>query len=306
MEATLTDQSAGDREKSRVALTSVVAALFLTGFKIVVGVITGSLGIIAEALHSALDLAAAFMTLGAVRIAALPPDESHPYGHGKAESFSALFETILLAVTCVWIIYEAIERLFFRPVRVDPNVWSFIVMFFSIGIDYGRSRALMRAARRYKSLALEADALHFSTDIYSSAVVILGLGCVKLADWFPALGPLRKADAVAALLVAAIVIVISIRLGFRTIHGLLDTAPAGVAERIKETVEAIPGVIDCHAIRVRHSGPHLFVDIHVHLDGDQTLRQAHELSDRIEERLKEDLAEADVTVHPEPNPEPGT
>ena len=153
------------REKRIVAATSVVAAIFLTGAKLVVGLLTGSLGILAEAAHSALDLAAAIITYFAVRVSDRPADESHLYGHGKVENLSALFETLLLLVTCVWIVYEALHRLFWVTIEVNPSLWAFLIMGVSIGIDFTRSRALSRVAKKYKSQALEADALHFSTDI---------------------------------------------------------------------------------------------------------------------------------------------
>ena len=300
MPAKQENQETADREKVRVALTSVLAALLLTGLKIVVGATTGSLGIIAEALHSALDLAAAVMTLGAVRIAALPPDESHPYGHGKVESFSALFETILLIITCVWIIYEGIERLFFRPVRVDPSIWSFIVMFVSIGIDWGRSRALMRTARRYKSLALEADALHFSTDIYSSAVVILGLLLVRVGKFSPHRDLLMKADAVAALGVAVIVLWVSTRLGKETIDALMDRAPSGLADGIMGEALQVPGVVSCPRVRVRPVGLINFMDVVIGIPRSTPLEQAHQIASQVEERVRGLHPKADVVVHFEP------
>lgn len=300
MAASQKSQGSPDREKVRVALTSVLAALLLTGMKIIVGAATGSLGIIAEALHSALDLAAAVMTLGAVRIAALPPDESHPYGHGKAESFSALFETVLLVVTCFWIIYEGIERLFFRPARVDPSLWSFLVMFTSIGVDWGRSRALMRTARRFKSLALEADALHFSTDIYSSAVVILGLLLVRLGRSSPHGDLLMKADAVAALGVAIIVLWVSARLGKETVDALMDRAPSGLADRIVEEARRVPGVVSCPRVRVRPVGLVNFMDVVIGISRSTPLEQAHEIASQVEERLRGIHPRADVVVHFEP------
>jgi len=131
-------------------------------------------------------------------------------------------------------------------------------------------------------------------------VVVVGLLCVKLSDWYPHLAVLRSADAVAALLVALIVVYVSLRLGMRTVHGLLDGAPAGMQEKIIEAVEAIPEVIDCHSVRIRYSGPHFFVDAHVSLDGQISLEAAHAITDRIEERILELLPEGDVTVHPEP------
>jgi cation diffusion facilitator family transporter len=292
------------QEKNRAALNSVVAALFLTGLKIVVGLASGSLGILAEAAHSGLDCAAAIVTLIAVRFAARPADPDHAYGHGKVENLSALVETLLLLATCGWIVIEAVKRLAASEVRVDASVWTFAVMAVSITVDVGRSRMLYRVAARHRSQALEADALHFSTDVWSSAVVIVGLAGVKLAQWFPSLHLMQKADAVAALLVAGIVVIVSGRLGVRTVQSLLDASPAGAAEKIKARVEALDGVIDCHAVRVRHSGPQYFVDLHITLDGELPLHTAHELTERVERVVSEILPEADVTVHPEPRPAP--
>lgn len=292
--------NSSDQEKRSVALMSLVAAVGLTAFKLVVGFLTGSLGILAEAAHSGLDLVASAATYVAVRISSRPPDRTHTYGHGKVENLSALFETVLLLATCAWIIYAAIERLLFKTVEVEVTFWSFAVMLTSIVIDYSRSNALYRAAKKHTSQALEADALHFQTDIWSSLVVIFGLISVKAAGWFPAMTFLRHADAVAALGVALIVISVSWRLAMRSVHALLDGAPAGLESRIIEAVEAIPGVGNCHNVRMRYSGARLFVDIHVLLDGEQSLRQAHYMTEEIERAIQRLARDADVTVHPEP------
>jgi cation diffusion facilitator family transporter len=291
-----------DHEKRQAAITSVMAAVILTTLKIIVGILTGSLGILAEAAHSGLDLAAALVTFLAVRTSSKPADEQHLYGHGKVENLSALFETLLLLITCAWIIYEAIQRLFYKPAVLDISIWAFLVMAISIVIDVNRSRMLYQAARKHNSQALEADALHFRTDIWSSSVVILGLICVKIGEWVPALAFLDKADAVAALGVALIVVYVSVRLGMRTIHALLDVAPPGMVERIKAAAEAIPGVTDCHQVRLRHSGPRLFVDLHVLVDGKMSLQEAHGITEVIEEAIRAIVPDADVTVHAEPAP----
>jgi cation diffusion facilitator family transporter len=293
-------QAPEEREKQSAALNSLVAAIALTTMKLVVGLLTGSLGILAEAAHSGLDLVAAAMTFLAVRISGRPPDRTHLYGHGKVENLSALGETILLLITCAWIIWEATRRLLYHTVEIDVTVWSFAVMIISIVIDVSRSRMLARAAEKHNSQALEADALHFRTDIWSSSVVILGLICVKVGQWFPALEWLHNADALAALGVSLLVIWVSWRLGRRTVEALLDTAPAGMEERILEAVEAVPGVRNCHAIRARYSGPVLFIDLHVLVDGKQTLFEAHALTETIEGVIHEIVPSADVTVHPEP------
>jgi cation diffusion facilitator family transporter len=293
----------GAHEKQSAAMSSVIAAVGLTGFKIIVGFATGSLGILAEAAHSGLDLIAAVMTFLAVRISGKPADRNHLYGHGKVENLSGLFETLLLLFTCAWIIYEAIHRLFFHPIDLKVNLWSFTVMTTSIVVDISRSRVLYRAARKYNSQALEADALHFSTDIWSSSVVILGLFCVKLSEWVPGLASLRQADSVAAIMVGLIVVYVSIRLGIRTIQALLDVAPSGMEKKIKSAVEVLPGVTNCHSVRMRYSGPQLFVDIHILVDGNQTLKDAHNLTEEIESVIQKLVPNADVTVHPEPNSE---
>ena len=290
----------GKQEKSSAALKSVVAAVFLTGMKTVVGLLTNSLGILAEAAHSGLDLVAALVTYFSVRKSDQPPDDNHLYGHGKIENLSALVETGLLLATCVWIIYEAVQRLFFRVVDVNASLWAFLVMAISIVVDASRSRILRRAAVKYNSQALEADALHFSTDIWSSSVVILGLFGVKLAEGNPRLAFLHRADAFAALGVAMIVIYVSIRLGRRCIDGLMDTAPAGLAGAIQRRVEAIPGVVDCHQIRVRTSGAHVFVDLHASFSGARSLEDVHRQTEAIEAAVRELEPRADITVHPEP------
>jgi cation diffusion facilitator family transporter len=293
----------GEQEKRSVALTSVLAAVGLTVLKIIVGVTTGSLGILAEAAHSGLDLVAALMTFFAVRISGRPADQTHHYGHGKVENLSALFETMLLLVTCVWIVYEAVHRLAFHQIPLDVNVWSFLVMGISIVVDISRSRALYRVAHKFRSQALEADALHFSTDIWSSVVVIVGLICVMMGKRMPSLSFLHHADAVAAIGVALIVFYVSGQLVMRTIQALLDVAPIGLERKIKMAVEALPGVNNCHDLRMRYSGSQLFVDIHVLIDGNQTLKNAHTLTEEIEQTIQKLVPKADVVVHPEPNPE---
>jgi cation diffusion facilitator family transporter len=289
-----------DREKQSVALGSLLAAVALTTFKIIVGVATGSLGILAEAAHSGLDLVAALLTFIAVRMSGRPADRDHLYGHGKVENLSALAETVLLLITCGWIFWEASHRLFLHKAEIEVTWWSFGVMLVSIVIDASRSRALARTAKKYNSQALEADALHFQTDIWSSTVVIFGLAAVKVGQWFPELSGLRNGDAVAALGVSVVVVWVSWQLGRKTIDGLLDSAPAGMEDQIAAAVSAVPGVMNCHNIRVRYSGPVMFIDLHVLVDGQQTLFEAHRLTETIEGVIQKIVPAADVTVHPEP------
>ena len=309
-EAQLTAESAGTngslaaREKSAVALSSLVAAVLLTGGKLGVGLWTNSLGVLAEAAHSGLDLIAAAMTLWAVRASARPADRTHTYGHGKIENLSALFETLLLLATCVWIVVEAVHRLLAADSpAVDANAWAFGVVMLSIVVDISRSRALARVAARHRSQALEADALHFSTDIWSSCVVLIGLVAVVVSERL-GLPWLVHADSVAALGVAALEIGVSVRLGKRAVDDLVDTVSPEVAEKIR-IAACVDDVLAVTRVRVRRSGPGYFADITVTADGGARLEVAHTLADRVEQSVRRAVSSTDVVVHVEPAPDDG-
>jgi len=279
-------------EKSRVALTSVFAAVFITVLKLVVGIETNSLGILSEAAHSGLDMLAAILTLVAVLIAARPPDKDHPYGHGKVENISAFVETLLLVATCVWIIKEAVERLVSGTAHVEANMWGFGVIGLSILIDFSRSRALGRAARKHRSQALEADALHFSSDVWSSLVVLAGLLFVRLGQ------PL--VDAVAAIVVAGLVLVVSYRMGRRTVEALMDRVPDGLEDELRGVMGGVEGVSEIRGIRLRQSGPKMFLDTTVAIPRTMLFQQAHEVMDNIEKSVRARYPDMDVIVHGEP------
>ncbi len=284
-------------EKVSAAKASVYSAILLTTIKGVVGFMSGSLGIMAEALHSLLDLGAAVMTLFSVRYSERPADSSHHYGHGKIENLSALAESVLLIATCVWILQEAVSRLMgqagvlteFRPEHIW---WGFAVMATSIGVDWYRSRKLMHAAKKYRSQALEADALHFSSDILSSSVVILGLVGVRLGY--------AKADPIAAMGVGLWVGWITFRLILRSIRDLLDTAPQEARESIRRAVAGLSGVEEVADVRVRQAGPKTFTDLRVLVDRRMSLEESHHLADSIEDAVHGVLPDADVMVHTEP------
>lgn len=295
---------AGEKEKRDAAATSVAAAVLLTALKLAVGLATNSLGVLSEAAHSALDLMAAGMTFFAVKVASVPADKGHPYGHGKMENLSALVETLLLVVTCGWITWEAVDRLFFNPVVVRPSFWAVLVMAVSIVVDYSRSRMLLRVAKEHRSQALEADALHFSTDMLSSAVVIAGLGVLYLATLLPegsALRPwLERADAFAALGVSGIVLKVSWSLGKRAVNVLLDAGDAEVERAVRASLETLPGVRAVERVRIRHSGPDMFVDIELTADGTLVLDEAEGLRGEAARRVRAvaDYARVSVVVAP--------
>ncbi|MBI4840867.1 MAG: cation-efflux pump [candidate division NC10 bacterium] len=287
------------RQKLRVALTSVIAAVGLTATKGIVGWQTGSLGILSEAAHSGLDLVAALITFFAVRVADRPADQDHHYGHGKIENLSALVETGLLLLTCLWIIYEALERLFWKHVEIEPSWIAFAVMLGSILVDVSRSQALSRVAVASGSQALEADALHFQTDVWGSLTVVVGLAAVWAGrQWGVAWRSL--ADALAAILVAAIVLVVGGRLGKRAVDALLDRAPLDLMERLRAAVKSVPDIQGPVTLRARRVGSRLFVDAAVSIGRGASFEGAHALVDQIEERIRHVAPEASIVIHAEP------
>lgn len=280
------------KEKKRVALISVFAAIFLTGFKLTIGILTGSLGILSEALHSGLDLIAAVITFFSVRVSDKPADREHNFGHGKIENFSAFIETILLVITCVWIIYEAVGRLVSGKTHIEVTIWSYIVVISSILIDITRSRALSKVARKYNSQALEADALHFSTDIWSSVVVLVGLICADFGLFF--------ADSIAALFVAIIVLYVSYRLGKRAVEVLLDKAPPDITSKVERILGTYNEVMQFHSLKIRTSGADTFIKFNIHLSPASNLKDAHALCDRIENELRAAIPRSEIYIHAEP------
>jgi divalent metal cation (Fe/Co/Zn/Cd) transporter len=256
------------REKKRAALLSVGSALLLVSLKTFLVVRTGSLGVLSEALHSGLDLLAAIITFLSVRMSDQPADERHPYGHGKFENFSAFVETGLLALTALYIVYEAFQRLFFRSVHIQPSLTAILVLLLALSIDMTRARALVRVARKYSSDALEADALHFSTDVWSTIVVIAGIGLVWAGETW-------------------------------NLPSLLDAAPQGLQQEIAKAVARMDGVLDVDRVRVRRAGNRHFVDATVSVARTASLEQVHALSDAIEKRIGE-IVPSDVMVHAEP------
>jgi cation diffusion facilitator family transporter len=289
-------------EKRTAAGNSVFAAIVITGLKIAVGLSTGSLGILSEAAHSGLDLIAALITFFSVGVSDKPADADHQYGHGKVENFSAFVETGLLLATCVWVVYEAVLRLFYRHVEIEPSLAAFAVMLFSMAVDWWRSRALGRIAAKYDSQALEADALHFSTDIWSAGVVLLGLLLVLLGRIYHVQW-LRDADPIAALFVGGVVISVSWRLARRTTDALLDAAPSGVRSQIMDAVSRVEGVLEVDRVRIRRAGNRYFADLAVGLARTVTFQRSEQLASAVTEAVHKVLPDADVTVQPLPRAE---
>lgn len=278
-------------EKQKVALSSIFGALIITTLKLVVGLMTNSLGLLSEAAHSGLDLIAAGMTYFAVTISGKAPDREHQFGHGKVENLSALFETLLLIATCGWIIYEALHRLAHGGVEIEPSVWGFVVIIISIVVDITRSRALSKAARKYNSQALEADALHFSSDVWSSLVVLMGLVLLSFGiTWM---------DAVAALIVAVLVLSVSFRMGTKTVNVLIDGSMPIADERwLNEYLSGLKEpVMGYHGLRTRMAGSGVFIEVHLVFKPELTIEETHNIGDTIIENIQKRYPDANVTTH---------
>jgi cation diffusion facilitator family transporter len=279
--------------KQKVALSSIVASAGLTAAKAIVGVMSGSLALLSEAAHSLIDVGATVMTYYAVRVSDKPADEEHHYGHGKVESVSALAETALLFVLAGVVIWEAAKRLMSeQPPDVEATPWAFAVILISIVIDFFRARVLYRTAEQTSSQALEADALHFDSDMWSSLAVLVGLVGIALGyAW---------ADSMAAMVVSVVICVVGWRLGRRTVDTLTDTAPVGAADRIRAAVTRIPGVVGLDRLRVRQVGKVLFVDLVVAVSRTLPIDRVAALKDRIVDMVRGDSQAAEVTVTTEP------
>ncbi len=286
------------------ALTSVAAAFSITLLKLLTGFLTGSLGMLSEAAHSAIDLIASGITLLAVRASDRPADEEHNYGHGKLESLSAAFEAILMVLSCVWITHEALHRVLHHThLALRWSVWPFVVLLLSIAVDYTRSRNLHRVAQQHRSDALEADAVHFRTDIWSSAAVFLGLLATFAGERLhvPAL---EYADPIAALVVALVILWVTWRLTRHTIDALLDATPPEVRAQLRRDLihdlRAIPGVLAVERVRLRRSGPNYFVDLTLSLPRNLTFQRAEQLTFAATEAVQRLLPNADVLIHTVP------
>lgn len=280
-------------EKERVALSSIAASAILTLAKAIVGVLTGSLAILSEAAHSLIDLGATVMTYGAVRLSGRPADEEHHYGHGKIESMSALAETALLFLLSGVVIWEAGKRLIAHETAVvEATFAAFAVIAASIAIDFFRARALNRMARQTSSHALEADALHFSSDLWSSITVLIGLCGVRFG--------LPWADAAAAMAVAFLVCIAGWRLGRRTIDTLTDTAPRGISGEIRAIAQSIPGVVSVDRVRARESGDKIFVDLSAAVSRTLPLDRVNALRSTIISDIVKTIPRAEVHVATEP------
>lgn len=296
-----------DTKKTLAAVSSVIWSGLLTAMKFIVGIMTGSLGILSEALHSALDLLAAFGTLFAVKVAARPADDDHPYGHGKIENLMALGETLLLLATAAWVIWEAAKRLLSddpNALHIEISLWAFAVVIISLIVDINRAAMLKRVAKETKSAALEADAAHFATDIWSSAAVLLGITGAALSNmaaensWLHWL--LIRADVFASLIVALLILHICKDLGMQSINNLMDKENRQTAATLRQALSKSMPFYPVGRMRVREVGNKAYVEMTVSVPKDLHIDTAHEIADAIELLVANILPEAETIIHMQP------
>jgi len=290
------DTSEMSAAKRRVSLHSMLAAAAMTLLKLAAGLASGSLGVLSDAAHSALDLVGSALTFFSVRVSDKPADAGHTYGHAKFENLSAFAEAGLMAISCAWIIWEAMQRIFRHAAVVHHSIWPVLVLLTSIAVDWWRSRQLAAVAREYKSTALAADAFHFASDIWSTLAVLAGLALSWLGSEMQ-INWLSYADPVAAMLVSLLILRLTWKLTRETSEVLLDAVPGDVRWKIMREVSQVEGVLDIEQARVRRAGSATFADLTVALPRSYTFEHTNELVRATTEAVQRIVPDADVVVH---------
>ena len=286
-------------DKRRVALHSMTAAGIMTLLKLAAGLFSGSLGVLSDSAHSGLDLLAAALTFFSVHVSDKPADEDHPYGHGKIENLSSFAEAGLMAVSCAWIIWEAVRRIFVHAVELRYSAWTVLVLVTSVGVDFWRSRQLRAVAQRTGSPALATDAFHFSSDIWATLAVLVGLGVNWIGSQF-AIAWLRYADPLAAIVVSIMILRMTVRLGHEAVSVLVDEIPAGTRRRLIREVELVEGVLAVEQARLRRAGAGYFADLTLALPRRYTFEHTGELVETATAAVHRVLPQADVVIHTVP------
>lgn len=283
-----------NRIKLQVAKKSLIAALFITSIKFLAAYFSGSLAVLSEMFHSGIDILACTVTILSVKFSSKPPDEDHNYGHGKIESFAAIFQVLILFLVCSYIIYEAVNRLLADvPPELNISFWIFGVILVSLVIDVNRTIALKKAAKQTKSQALEADALHFSSDILSSIVVLVALSLTYF-------GISEIADSVGALVVSGIILFVGSKLLKRAFDSLMDKVPRDLREKIKTETMKVSGVESIKDLRIRSTGAKIFIDMTINISRIIPFSKAHDITEALEKKILEVAPLADIVIHSEP------
>ncbi|MGA3045895.1 MAG: cation diffusion facilitator family transporter [Terracidiphilus sp.] len=286
-------------EKRRVALHSMIVAAAMTLLKLAAGLFSGSLGVLSDAAHSGLDLVGVTLTFFSVQVSDRPADDDHTYGHGKFENLSAFGEAGLMAISCAWIVWEAMQRIIRHSVELHHSIWPILVLLTSIAADYWRSQRLRAVAERTGSPALATDAFHFASDIWSTVAVLFGLALSWAGTHFE-IGWLQYADPCAAIIVSLMILRLTLTLGRETVAVLLDEVPAETRQKLVREVERVEGVLAVEQARVRRAGASYFADLTLALPRGFTFEHTGELVREATDAAHRALPEADVVIHTVP------
>ena len=287
-------------EKRRVTLISLGAALVLILLKLSLGLATGYLILISEALHSSLDALVTMVTFFSIRYAERPADQGHPYGHGKAENLAAFTEALLLCFAILFILKEVVERLFFKSVAIEPNIWAVSILVVSALFDAQRSRALARIARKYKSPAIEADAVHFRADLVTSSMALGGVVVTYLARVLGISGAYALIDVVTTCFILAVVVKMVLRILTESADVLLDRTLASRAALVRRIAAEVPEVIEVEKVRTREAGKQTFVDFTVQIDRNLSAEAAYSIGRQVEEAIRRRIDDVDVILQVKP------
>ncbi|CAN5513549.1 cation diffusion facilitator family transporter [soil metagenome] len=279
--------------KLKVAYSSLIAAIVITIIKIAAAWFSGSLGILSEVINSAIDIFVCVITIVSINYSSRPPDEQHNYGYEKIENFSAIIQVVVLFGTSGYILFEAFRRIaVHQPGNLNISVWTFAALVLTIVIDINRSAKLRKVAKETRSHALEADSIHFTSDIFSSVVVILGLGLYLIGfEW---------GDIFGAIAVAGIIIFMGVKMFKKAFDSLLDKVPQGIYEKIKYETLLIKGVEGIKNLRIRSSGSKTFIDMVINLNRIIPFAEAHNIMDIVERKLMMTFPNSDIVLHGEP------
>ncbi|HUJ89810.1 MAG TPA: cation diffusion facilitator family transporter, partial [Syntrophorhabdales bacterium] len=289
-----------NREKRRVTLISLGTALVLVLLKLFVGLTTGYLTLLSEALHSSLDALVTIVTFFSIRYAERPADTDHPYGHGKAENLAAFTESLLLFFAIFLIVREVVDRLFFKSVVIEPNIWAVAVLVVSVLCDIHRSKALKRIAQKYKSPAIEADAVHFRADFVTSTIALSGIVMTYLASKLQIHSGYSFIDIMTTCLILVIVVRMVLRILTKSANVLLDRTLSAQTALIKDIVAEVPEVIDVEKVRTREAGKHTFVDLTVDIDRNLSVETGYSIGKRVEETIRKHIDDVDVILQVKP------
>jgi len=283
-------------KKTSVPIISITSNSALVIFKIVAGLLMGSVAVISEAIHSGIDLLASVVAFASIRKAEQPADQDHPFGHGKFENISGFFEALLIFFAAGIIILEAIKKLL-HPIMIEKLGWGIGIMAISTVVNICVSRILFHSAKKHGSIAIEADAMHLWTDVFTSSGVMTGLVIIRLTHW-------EVLDPVIAILVAGLILKASFDLTIKAVADLADhQLPDNELSTIRSVVDGYPEVDGYHKLRTRRSGSRREIDIHIQINKDTTITDSHNLCFRIENAIKKELPGAYVTIHVEPSKE---